>query len=324
MTSRKWCFTLHLDKQPSELAEVCAEWDMSKVTYLVYQLEVAPTTGALHAQGAIALSTSLRLTAMKKMMRSQAIHLEPARNWEKAKQYCMKAETRVAGTEPFEWGAETSQGQRSDLATAASLVEAGQNMREIAKVCPVTYIRCYKGLNALQQMMHPPKAIVRKVGLFWGSTETGKTRMVFDNLEDVYTVADLKAPWFDNYKGEANVLMDECGANMMHHNLLKRLLDRYPMSVPIKGGFTQWNASTIIMTSNMPIDDWYYGLPQADLQALKRRVRIFEFPRDKALAEAWLTGRLIENGKRDREPEDDHDSGDGWNVPQDLYDLCGN
>ena len=223
-------------------------------------------------------------------------------------------------------GEDTMQGQRSDLASAASLVRQGASMKEVAELDPVVFVRAYKGLTALQSILHPPKAVDRKVGLFVGATETGKTRMVFDELINVYTVFDLKNPWFDGYQGEANVLLDECGPGMMNHNFLKRLLDRYPMTVPIKGGSVAWNASTIVMTSNVPLDEWYERLPYADLQALKRRVKIFEFPKDKELARAWISGSLIRPEKRERivevESEDDIPVVSTQDKTQDLYDLC--
>lgn len=298
---------------------------MEKMKYILFQLERAPTTGQLHAQGVIVVSSSLRLAAMKKIT-TPTIHLEPARAWEAAKSYCRKSETRVEGTTPHEWGEDTTQGQRSDLASAASLVRQGASMKEVAELDPVVFVRAYKGLTALQSILHPPKAIDRKVGLFVGATETGKTRMVFDELINVYTVFDLKNPWFDGYQGEANVLLDECGPGMMNHNFLKRLLDRYPMTVPIKGGSVAWNASTVVMTSNVPLDEWYERLPYADLQALKRRVKIFEFPKDKELARAWISGSLIRPEKRERivevESEDDIPVVSTQDKTQDLYDIC--
>lgn len=301
MASRRWVFTIQLEDMPETAETVMSEWDTTKMNYVLYQIERAPTTGQLHAQGVVALSTSSRMPAVKKMMKNNKVHLEVTRNWEKAKEYCRKQETKVQELETVEWGEDKTQGQRSDLDTVAKLVIEGKQLKEIAAAFPSTFIRTHKGLGALHQVLHKPQHILRKVGLFYGATETGKTRTVFECLDNVYTVFDLKNPWFDGYQGEANVLMDECGPGMMNHNFLKRLLDRYPMVVPIKGGSTNWNASTIVMTSNVEIDEWYRDLTVSDLNALKRRVRLFEFPRDKELATAWLKRALVEPEKRDRE-----------------------
>ena len=107
---------------------------------------------------------------------------------------------------------------------------------------------------------------------------------------------------------------------MMNVNILKRILDRYPMDVPVKGGHVRWNPETIVMTSNDPLEEWYPGLSRENLLALKRRMTIFEFPKDKWLAECWIKGspeaRRATWGLIDAEPTlvDDAD-------PIDLFDV---
>lgn len=180
------------------------------------------------------------------------------------------------------------------------MVVKGRTMREIATCDPAGFAKFAKGLQVLQQVLHKPQPTERRCALFWGRTGTGKTRMVFDSWapEDIYTVFNITTPWFDGYQQETIGLLDECGPGMMDINILKRLTDRYPMAVPIKGSSAQWNANTIILTSNLPIEEWYPLAKKDDLDALKRRLAIFEFPGDKWLAEAWCKGRAL---KRSRE-----------------------
>lgn len=223
-------------------------------------------------------------------------HWEPARDWQQLLTYCHKAETRVNG--PATWGKEKTQGERSDLASTVDMVKAGRSMKEIAESNPCELVKYYKGLIYLQQLLTEQGDGAKKVGLFWGITGSGKTRLAFEELEDLYSTFDVKTPWFDGYNKHKNVLMDECGMGMMNYNFLKRILDRYPMQVPIKGGSVWWQPTTIIMTSNIPLDEWYPLIPKADLDAIKRRIRIFEFPQDAQLAQAWLRGTLIEKRPR--------------------------
>nr|AOV86253.1 putative rep protein [uncultured virus] len=289
--SRRWVFTLHLsDPEASleSLMEAMPEEFRKRIKYLVMQKEVCPSTGRLHAQGAIALSGMMRMAGMKKAL--PTAHWEIAKNWEGAKKYCQKLETRLQGTEPFEYGKDTVQGERTDLQAVVDDIKVGKRMRDIAQEHPIAYVRYHKGFQALRSALEPPKAQERRCALFYGATATGKTRMVFDNLPDVYTVFDTKTPWFDGYNGEANVLLDECGPGMMSHNYLKRLLDRYPMSVPIKSGSATWAATTIVLTSNVKLREWFNGLTVEDYAALERRLTIFKFPEEKWLAEAWIRG----------------------------------
>lgn len=305
MSARKWCFTLQVSGPDlpvlQELFNGWPEEFRSKCRYLVMQLEEAPSTGKRHVQGAVAFSVTMRAAAIKKVLPEAHLEVMRAEGTE-AFDYCQKEASRVEGTVPFEHGSPISQGQRKDLDVLCDLIKEGKGLRECAELSPSTFVRAHKGLMALQSIIHPPPAIVRKVGLFVGGTATGKTRTVFDSLENVYTVFDTKVPWFDGYLGQENVLLDECGPGMMSHNFLKRLLDRYPMMVPIKGGSSNWMAKTIVLTSNVPIEDWYYGVTKSDYDALKRRMRVFEFPQDKELAKAWLTNSLIPS-KRSRSPD---------------------
>lgn len=131
--------------------------------------------------------------------------------------------------------------------------------------------------------------------------------MAFDEwqAEDIYSVFDIRTPWFDGYQGEERVIIDECGQGMMDINFLKRLLDRYPVMVPIKGGSTAWRAKSIILTSNLPIEEWYPCARKEDIDALKRRLQIFEFPSETWIAKSWCRGGTIKRGREAIEIEND-------------------
>lgn len=331
---RRWAFTLQLpsaqhpdrDSWSNLVTELSKSFDSTiattkrNLTFLILQIERA-STGQLHAQGAITVSQPVRLGPLKQWI-PQA-HWEGARDWAKLVAYCQKTETRVEG--PFQMGTnESQQGHRSDLAAAASMIQSGSRMNEVADLHPTVVVKFHKGLQYLRSLQQQDKFQPKKVGLFWGLTGTGKTYTVFNEKEDVYRVADIKTPWFDGYAGHETALLDECGMGMMNFNKLKEILDQYKMDVPVKGAMVAWTPKTIILTSNTPMEEWWYPQPsKADMDALRRRVRSFYFPDEKQLALAWLRGALIEPlepaAKRlppmslDRQVSD---------LPQDLYDIC--
>lgn len=263
------------------------------MTYLLYQKERCPTTGALHLQGCLRTPKVIRLQALKDSLGEPTIHLEPASNWAKVKSYCRKQETRVEG--PWEHGTDV-QGRRSDLAIPCQMVLAGKREREIAELHPEVYVKYFKGIQQLQRIVTRAEPREKRVALFWGATGTGKTRMVYDNTdtESLYNVFCTKSPWFDGYNGHRTVLLDECGPGMMNINIFKRILDRYPMEVPVKGGCVKWNPEVVVMTSNDPLEEWYPTASRDNLNAIKRRVTIFKFPEQKWLAEAWIRGGGVE------------------------------
>lgn len=258
------------------------------MNYLSGQVERAPTTGQLHLQAAVALKRTCRLAAAKKLF--PGAHLECALQWEALKKYVNKEDTREAG--PWTFGEDVSQGDRTDIYTIASMVRSGKRLREIAESNPVEFMRYHKGMAALRTATTKMVAGERKCALFWGSTGCGKTRFPYDRWapEDIYNVFDIKTPWFDGYDGQNVVILDECGPNTISTDFLKKITDRYPFTVPVKGGSMPWTTNIIILTSNHPLEHWWEKATHNDIQALRRRIHIFNFDdeEDKARAKAFF------------------------------------
>ena len=72
--------------------------------------------------------------------------------------------------------------------------------------------------------------------------------------------------------GQSTVLIDDFAGNVGLTQLLQ-ILDRYPVQVPVKGGFVWWCPNVIIITTNVPLEQWYdYSSRQDSLAALQRRI----------------------------------------------------
>lgn len=76
--------------------------------------------------------------------------------------------------------------------------------------------------------------------------------------------------WFDGYLNQPIVIVDDFRGEYPLPLLLK-LLDRYPMQVPIKGGFVNWCPKKVYITSNIRPDIWYQDSDSASVAALLRR-----------------------------------------------------
>lgn len=278
MGSRIYCFTWNI--RPDD--ESLPIWHADAMHYMLYQQEVAPTTGQLHLQGVVKFKKPQRLPGAKRLLGAQHVHLEACRNWTAAKEYCKKEESRVPGTVPTELGEDVTQGQRCDVEAVVELVKSGAGIRQIAEAQPVTFMRFHRGIRELRLALQTPPAIHRKAVLLQGATGVGKTRFVMDNFTEIYNVFDMRAPWFDGYDGQKVVLLDECGSGMMHYNILKQLTDRYPFQVPVKGGSAPWMAEIIFLTSNESLQQWYPNLPSVHLDALERRIKVFTLPHEAA------------------------------------------
>lgn len=286
--SRRWVYTL----MTSQTTEPKEHWNPDLMAYLKVQVEKAPTTGQLHYQGCLIMKKATRMTGVKKALNAPTAHLEPAKAWDRAVAYCGKEETRVDG--PWEYGKPTTQGQRKDIELLAEAVKLGKRDRELADEYPVSYMRYYKGVQALRSAQTPKTNRTNmRAAVFWGETGSGKTWSATEAWGDnYYTVFQPTHPnpWFDGYQGEANVLFDDVGVGLLDCNFLKRLLDIYPVLVPVKGGSVAWLAETIVLTSNLHMDRWYPSATTEDMNALRRRVKQFHFPTQRLEAQRWLRG----------------------------------
>ena len=94
--------------------------------------------------------------------------------------------------------------------------------------------------------------------IFWGPPGTGKTKWLDDTFgRDGYAIApDNTGRWFDGCDCDV-ILFDDVEANAIPpFSKWKQLCDRYPHSVPVKGGFILWKPKTIVFTSNQTPDQW--------------------------------------------------------------------
>lgn len=212
-------------------------------------------------------------------------------HWEKrrgtrqeASDYCQKEDTRVAG--PYILGdlPAGEQGKRSDLNEATTMLSQGSTMYDVALVQPSAVVRYSKGLKYFQSLFlsrraRPPPTII----LCFGPTGTGKTRFAHsEHPPHELWCAPLNGNtiWYDGYEQQQAALFDDFAGARSHYTLtnLLRLLDRYPVTVPYKGGHTPFLAQKIYITTNIHPKKWYdWSDRQEQYAALIRRISIVKW-----------------------------------------------
>lgn len=111
--------------------------------------------------------------------------------------------------------------------------------------------------------------------VYWGRTGAGKTRSVYDNLPSLDSLfVYAGSGWFDGYDGQPIVLFDDFGGHEFKISYLLKLLDRYPIRVPVKGGFVHWAPQEIYITSNIDPHNWYSNANPEHVRALLRRITL--------------------------------------------------
>lgn len=274
-SSKFWVFTLN---NPQTAKFDCSVEHWKAIKYMVYQKEIGEN-GTPHFQGYVELHSTRQLSFMKK--------LSPQAHWEmragtaqQARDYAMKAETRVPGTVPIEIGTfvPPEQGKRTDLlALREALSSPGVNLRKVAEDHFPTWVKYHRGVDRFIDLGRPTKRPDKiEVDFHFGPTNLGKTHYAIHCNEGVKPEEVYIKPageWFDGYEGQEVILLDEFKGWLPFHQLL-RLLDKYPMQIPVKGGFRPLVCRKVIITSNYLPKDWYSN-QKLHWDAFWRRVTMF-------------------------------------------------
>lgn len=280
------------------------ELSRGQLRYCVWQLEQGTETGHVHFQAYVewkkpqraavfARWSALEPTYLDRSCFSsehdepewgverfswcQGIHVSVRRaSREAARQYCMvrefKGKSKGYLDGPWEWGEFTAggQGTRNDLAACCAWIKGGGSIRDLAAKWPTTYVKYERGFRSLAHELSP--VVFRDVEgwYIWGDTGVGKSHWVFScyGPDNVYVVANESPLWFDGYHGQSVIFFEEFDSLVPIKKLL-RIVDGYPLLVPVKNGFVRAEWSRVIITGNSDVSQQWPC-------ELKRR---FGFPR---------------------------------------------
>lgn len=270
--------------------------------YVVWQLEEGDQKVA-HFQGYAVWTRNMSLTAVKKCL--------PRAHWEKregthaqAKHYCIKPvddcackhcirkPVRLDG--PWTYGDDERvprrKGQRSDLGNFVYDCKSRSGKiseRELVEDYSTITARYPRFVERAKRVYVKPRMWESNNITLVGPTGTGKTYWAYDNYPNLYSLPDKKGSgtYWDGYEQQDTVLIDEADGRFAYKFLI-RLLDRYPLMVPVHGGFIPFSSKRIILTSNKSPEEWYPNVNFCtwDDSPLRRRLtqgisRIINMPR---------------------------------------------
>lgn len=217
----------------------------SNVQWLRGQQEIGTNTGRQHWQLFVAYKKSVRLAAVRKHF-GAGVHAEPSRS-EAAETYVWKDDTAVAGTR-FELGSKAfKRNSKTDWELVKSKAMAGALMEIEASVL----IPHYRNLKLLaMDNMVAPNPLSGTAGIWiYGPPGTGKTHFARLHYgQDLYLKAQNK--WWDGYKGQKFVLLDDFDCRNALAHYLKLWADMYPFNAECKGSSICIRPEKFIITSN--------------------------------------------------------------------------
>lgn len=180
---------------------------------------------------------------------------------DEAEEYCTKERTRELG--PWRVGVrdEVGQGARTDIHRMVADIQRGATMTQIAEAHPAAYLKFSRGAQNLRAALQKHRTEKPLVFGYVGGAGIGKTKAAVDYCTArglSYWIHPGGGKWFDGYENQDVVILDEIDKWAKDFTFAKvlRLLDRYHMSVEIKGGTVIFNSRVIIFTATNPPESW--------------------------------------------------------------------
>lgn len=263
--SRRFTLTIFQKEQPV-LSEL--------MSFFIGQREVCPKTGKKHYQCYFELEKKKCLKPLIKHLEENFghhdFHVEIALGTQLQNiTYCTKEETQYKRPKSFRLGIPMEQGQRNDLQDIADAIIAGKTDYEILMSNP-TWFHHERYIKKLREVrLHNYKTIQREIEVkyIYGDPGSGKSRQVFEEIGDKKYYMPIPPKngnlWFDGYDGEDILWLEDIDEDSISRTLFLRLLDRYPLTLEVKGGITHACWTKVYITSNFE--------PEYHCDAIQRR-----------------------------------------------------
>lgn len=164
------------------------------------------------------------------------------------------------------------QGKRSDLDNLVNLAKAGASRRKLWDCNANAMIRYHKGVMEMRdEYMTIPETV--EVELHYGPAGVGKSHHVMELYKS--NVFYCPYGWFDGYDGESVLCLDDYSGSVLKLAVLQNLLDRHVKVTRYgsKGSHVRAAWKTIVITSNLKIEDWYDYKSQQRMNSIMRRIR---------------------------------------------------
>ena len=221
-------------------------------------------SGTPHFQGFVHFKNAKTLTACKKWLGTNRVHLEPTQGTDfEAWMYCTPEYEgkdddtctilMTLGEVPLE------EGDSSAWDVIVRMIQDGQNNLEIVKRYPQQAVRCQSAIDRYRLEWDRANAEWRdlEVTYLHGLTGVGKTRMVMEKYgySNVHRCTDKKHP-FETYNGQDVLVFEEFRSSYKIEDMLN-WLDGYPVELPARYANKLAKFTKVYIISNWQLDEQY-------------------------------------------------------------------
>lgn len=227
-------------------------------SYCCYGLEVGES-GTPHLQGYAEYDRTQKLSTLYKKW--SGAHIEAKKGTQaQAIEYCQKDGNFR------EFGTKKAPGTRTDvIAIRQKVLEEG--LQSVVGYASLSSLQA--GLLCLTYL-EEGRNWKPEVLWVWGSTGCGKSRYSREILNSPYTKSD-GTRWWPGYDRHEDVIIDDFRDSWWSLTEMLSLLDCYEKRVECKGGYRQFLARRIVITSAKHPQDCYSNVGE-DIRQLLRRI----------------------------------------------------
>ena len=140
-------------------------------------------------------------------------------------------------------------GTRTDINVIKELISRGGNMNDV-----IDHANSYQAMKCGELILkykEPTRNWKSHVVWITGPSGSGKSHLAMQMCGyNRKWISKKSLDWFDGYTGQNYVIFDDIKENHLgDYSWFLRLTDKYPLSVDVKGTFTDWKPKFIIITS---------------------------------------------------------------------------
>lgn len=270
MTART--FAWNWNNYPEDYKEVLLR-NMKGYKYICFGEEIAPTTGTPHIQGYVRFNTNRMVSGTRK--KNVGLHIDIAFAGDEAnRKYCSKTREKdeVKNEVFYEDGEMSKQGDRRDIEELRDRIVEGERVDDIIMETPAAG-RMEKCLDRMENIVMRKRfrTEMTTCDWLWGGTGVGKSHEAYKdfNPETCFNFPDDNG-WWDNYRQQETVIINEFRGNIKLGELLK-LIDKWPHEVKRRNKPPlPFTSKHIIITSCFPPSEIYKHCGEKIDQLLRR------------------------------------------------------
>jgi len=283
--SRKWCFTsFRMDKDP---LKKCT--DIDSVRWLIWAPEICPETMRPHWQCFVYMRNNISYRVLQNTFGGEKFNCRIAGgSLEEQINYIQGPWEKDEKKKPFnpdfkEYGKKPEQGLRQDLDQVRDSIMNGTDVDEICESNPILYHQYGRTLNRLEDiaLRRKYRTEMTKGIWYWGRTDIGKSHHAYGDFhpDTHYVLNHRDKGWWDGYKGQETVIINEFRANdVFTYDYFLELCDKWPMTVSRRSREPcPFISKKIVVTSSIhPADIFWRRNEKDSMKQLYRRFEIVE------------------------------------------------